>query len=690
MLVFDQLKKNDPQLRLLSAAVLVGLFVLLVGLWWVQIVSAQDYQQHLETQAFRTVRIPAVRGKILDRNGIALAENAPDYSVSLYLDDLRDDFQKEYSKIRPMRTVTDSPPFWKFWDRKRSVHAVRERLTKEQISQLTWEARYDVASNVVEQVAKHLGRPITLDFNDFARHYSQKLALPYPVLEDIDPNLVARFEEQSTASNGVDLEIQSTRYYPLHTTAAHLLGHLQFDDSSAVGEESYFTYRLPDYRGIVGIEYAYDDYLRGHAGGKSVLVNNQGYRQSESVWEPAEPGSNVVLTLDLPIQQAAQQALQHGPQGENTQGAVVVMDVNTGDVLAMASSPSFDPNFYVNRHGFPPDYYSRVIQTRGAEKNRATQENYRPGSIFKPIVALACLEDGMNPNEIYDLQPNPRDPAHGYIQIARNLSKRDTAPPGEYNFKRALIHSSNGYFIYHGLKNLQEIVELGHEFHLGERIGLGTRQETPGLFPDERRIHSGWTINDTADLCIGQGYIDVTPLQMTVVACAIANGGKVLWPRFVDRIEPQDPLSPDEVIHFRKGLVRDIIKVHPSTFRILREAMLDDTESPEGTAYRGFRGSPVNTELRVCGKTGTAQNEVNGGITYTTWFLSFAPYEHPHYAVVVMVENGSSGGSTCAPIAREVYEAILKEEQSHPVENRGPTLQSGRPAPRTARRTPAT
>ena len=117
MLVFDQLKKNDPQLRLLTVAVLAGLFVLLAGLWWVQVVSAGDYQQHLETQAFRTVRIPAVRGKILDRNGVAIAENAPNYSVSLYLDDLRDEFKSEYRHLYPLKVVTKSAPFWRFWNR---------------------------------------------------------------------------------------------------------------------------------------------------------------------------------------------------------------------------------------------------------------------------------------------------------------------------------------------------------------------------------------------------------------------------------------------------------------------------------------------------------------------------------------------------------------------------------------------
>jgi len=670
MLVFDQLKKNDPQLRLLTVAILLGMCVLVAGLWWVQIVSGQDYQQHLETQAFRTVRIPAVRGKVLDRNGQTLADNAPDYSVSLYLDDLRDDFKKEYTRIRTTKWVTNSAPFWKFWDHTRTVKQVPASLNNEQIERLNWQARYNVASNVAAKVGAQLQKPISLNFNDFSQHYLKNRALPYPILENIDANQVARFEEQNTnPTNGVDLEIESSRYYPLHSTAVHLLGHLQFDPSSAEGEESYFDYRLPDYRGTVGIEYSYDQFLRGHAGGKSVMVNNQGYRQSESVWEPAVPGSNVVLTIDLGIQQAAEAALRNkGPYKEKTQGAVVVMDVNSGDVLALASSPTYDPNYYVDRKSFPPGYYTDVIMTGGAEQNRATYGNYRPGSIFKPIVALACLDNGMNPNELYNLEPDPLDPRHGYIQITRNLRKKDTAPPDKYNFHRALIHSSNGYFIYHGLKpgNLQSIVDIGQRCHLGESFGLNTRQESRGQFPNRKSItSSSWTINSTADLCIGQ-EIDVTPLQMCVIACALANGGKVWWPRLVDRIEPQDPLSDGQPIFYQKGRVRDNLGVKPSSIRILQEAMLDDTENPEGTAYQAFRGSAVDSELRVCGKTGTAQNEINGGITYTTWFLSFAPYEHPRYAVVVMVENGSSGGGTCAPIAREVYEAILKLEKSAP------------------------
>jgi penicillin-binding protein 2 len=657
MLVFDQLKKNDPQLRLLTAAVLAGLCVLVAGLWWVQIVSGQDYQQHLETQAFRTVRIPAVRGKILDRNNFIIAENTPTYSVSLYLDDLRDDFRKEYIRLRPKKTVTNTPPFWKFWDHSRTVETNRAKMNKGDIDALTWQARYNVASNMVAKIGSQLQKPVALDRKDFEQHYHDKLALPYPVIENIDPNVVARFEEQNTnPTNGVDLEIQSSRYYPLHTTAVHLLGHLQFDNDSAEGEESYFTYRLPDYRGVVGIEYSYDPYLRGHAGGKSVLVNNQGYRQSESVWEAAEPGSNVVLTIDLRIQEAAEQALSNAPisYAGPVRGAAVVMDVNTGDVLALASSPTYDPNFFLDRHSFPADYNKKVIADPGAEKNRATQENYAPGSIFKTIVGLACLEAGMDPKATID---NP-----GYIYLGAHSKIGDLAKPGLYDFRRALSESSNTYFITNGLRyaGIEGIVRLGEKLHLGESMSLRNNQEARGSFPSQKEIHSHWQVGDTANLCIGQGQIAVTPLQMTVMASALANGGKVLYPRLVDRIEPFDP-SHGQMLVYPKARVRDNLGVSRRSMDTLRDAMKAEVE--EGTGRLA-----AIADFAICGKTGTAEiKDEHGRATgRTTWFLSFAPAEKPRYAVVVMVENGSFGGPTCAPAAKKIYEALLKAEQQRP------------------------
>jgi penicillin-binding protein 2 len=656
MLIFDQLKKNDAQLRLLALVVFCGMALLLGGLWWVQIVSFRRFQENLETQSFRTVRIPAVRGKILDRNGTVLAENRPVYNVSLYLEELSPKFRAEYSRSRPTKVVNDAP-FYKRWLGLDSVRTQYVRLKKSEADALTWEVRHRVASNVAMQIAARLQEPVNFDKASFQRHYEQSRALPYPLLVNLTPTQIARFEEQAIAPAGVDLEVQSVRAYPFGTTAAHLLGCLQKGDRSVEGEEAFFDYRLPDYYGLVGTEAAHDKDLRGRAGAKSVLVNNLGYRQSENVWTAVEAGKNVVLTIDLQIQRAAEQALPVlGPQ---TRGAAVVMDVESGDVLALASCPTFNPNYFVDRKSFPPDYYQRV-QALSAEKNRATQENYAPGSIFKTVVGLACLESGLDPNAIYNVAPHPHLTGKGVIHVGRRPII-DLAAPGPYDFRRALKRSSNAYFITNGiyLAHIENIVKLGQRLHLGEKIGLSTRQETAGIFPTLQRVRSHWADGDTANICIGQGEVNVTPLQMAVLTAAIANGGTVLRPRFVDRIEPQDPTFTEQIVHVPKHQVRDTLGVQPRNLKILQEAMLADVIDADGTGRRA-----AVPGMQICGKTGTAQvtDERNKLVDHITWFVSFAPYQQPRYAVVVMIESGGSGGETCAPIAGKIYEAILKRD----------------------------
>ncbi len=646
MLIFDQLKKGDPQLRLLTLVVLGGMLILLAGLWWVQIVSYRSYQAHLETQTYRSVRIPAARGKILDRNGVALVENRPTYDVSLYFEDLRDQFKDAYTRLRPARVVTNSLPFWKRWLGFSTVTTQSVRLNKSQLETVEWQARYDVASHVIQQVGAAMQTTISLDLEKFKRHYMTRLALPYPVLSDLNATQIARFEEQPDLSASVDMDVQPERYYPYQTTAAHILGYLQRDDQSRKGEEAYFSYRLPDYRGVVGIEYGFDAQLRGQAGAKSVLVNNLGYRQTESVWSPAEPGENVVLTIDLYLQQAAEKALHRF--GPDVRGAVVVMNVNTGDILAMVSSPALNPNDFVQGISRSEAAYLND-PTLMPQINRATQANYAPGSIFKPVVALACLKAGLDPDAEID---NP-----GYIYVGRRHIN-DLAPPGEYNLKRAIMYSCNTYFITNGMKaGAEAIVKMGEKFHFGQLIGLQTRQETAGYFPTLKRVRSGWYDGDTANLCIGQGSIAVTPLQMAVMTCALANGGKVLWPRLVERIEPQDPTTGQPAEVFPAGRLRDELGVNPHFLQIIKNAMR--AEVLEGTG----RAAQV-PGMELCGKTGTAEvtDVHNNKIGKNTWFISFAPYNAPRYAVVVLVESGEFGGSTCAPVAHDIYEAIQKRE----------------------------
>ncbi len=670
MLIFDQLKKNDPQLRAVALMVLIGLLILLGGLWWVQIISNRHYQTNLETQSFRTIRVPAMRGSILDRNGVPMAENRPAYHVSLYLEELRPLFDQAFTReVAKARATIKQCVADKEAELGRSLNKEERKnptftLGVKQKNQIRLDVRYSVASNVVYQVSRVLQLPLALNRIDFERHYLARLALPYTVVRNLTSEQIARFEEQPLRVPGLDIEVQSTRTYPHNGTAAHIVGALRRDDSSTQGEESFFSYRMADYRGELGVEWGFDRYLRGNAGAKSVLVNNVGYRQTEHVWSEAEPGSNVVTTIDMRVQEAAERALHRGPQGANTAGAIVVMDVNTGDILAMVSSPTLDPNHYVQ--GFPRGEWKRITDIH-AQKNRATQENYAPGSIFKTIVGLAALENGLNPNATVMAVANPRKPWASLYMLGKRGIK-DTVPPGPYDFRRAMKLSSNTYFITQGLRTGPErIIALAKKFHLGERFGLPTRQETGGYIPPLDRVRSRWTDGNTANLSIGQDPVLVTPMQIAIMTSAIANGGKVLWPRLVQRVEPVDTLSELPPSLFPAGRVRDTLGVKPRSMAILHDAMLADTEDSDGTG-RHVRDHVPLEGFRICAKTGTAQvqDENNAADGQTTWFAAFGPFEKPRYAVVVMVENGASGGGTCAPLAGLVFDALLAAEKPAP------------------------
>jgi len=658
MIVFDQLKKNDPHLRLITWSVLAGMCVLLGGLWWVQIISYRHYSENQKAQSFRTVRIPAIRGKILDRHNLALAENQPSYNVILYLDELREEFKKEWTRSRPRRQVPDQTWMEKTlsWAGVGSKQPPRmkllpARLPLAQRLALESQSRYRVVSNIAHSVSRMLQVPVTITHEEFAKHYSEKLALPLPLAVNLNQQQVARLLESSFNAPGVDLEVQPNRHYPGGTLAAHLLGFLVRDNRSMEGEVADFNFRLSDYRGLAGIERDFDADLRGKAGAKSVLVNSLGYRQSENVWMPAEPGKNVVLTIDAVIQQAAESALQSA-MGGTVRGAVVVMDPHNGDVLAMASAPTFDPNAFIPY--ISTEEWRRISDnTLKHQVNRAMQENYAPGSVFKVVTGLAALEtSGFDPaQKIY----NP-----GYIRVpGRNRPIDDLAEAGDYDFKKAFIKSSNTYFITNGMKaGIESIIRLGQRLHLGERTGLLSVQETPGTFPKTTDVRRGWIAPDTALICIGQGRIDMTPLQVAVMISAIANGGKVLWPRLVQRVEPAEPHSDEPVIEYPPKPPRGELGVSKRSLDVTRDAMLADVESG------GTGKAALVPGMSIGGKTGTAQitDPQGNKVGVTTWFASCAPFENPRWVVVVMVEQGASGGGTCAPVAAQIYRTIQKLE----------------------------
>jgi penicillin-binding protein 2 len=645
MLIFDQFKKNDAPLRLLAAGILTGLLILLAGLWYVQIVSAGKYADKERGQSFRTIRIPAKRGGILDRNGVALAEDRATYNLSLYIDALRPLFTYEYTNtVRP--------------DFQRTHGGARPKTG--QVRELEKLSRYLVASNCVARLSGLLQIPLTLDEAAFQLHDERRPVLPLPVLEGATTAQLARFEEQPEHIRGLDVQTEMTRVYPFGVLAAHVLGQLTHDDSSVFDEDSFYNYRLDDYRGVIGLERAYDQELRGRAGLKRVRVNRLGYRHAEQIETPAEAGLNVVLTVDYRIQKAAEEGLRL--HGTNTMGAVVVMDASNGDILAMASSPAYDPNMFSRR------LTTRDMEYLGDPKltpviNRATQGSYPPGSTFKIITALAALEAGvLNPEEVYD--------SPGLYPIGKGI--HDTAAAGKYNFFLAFIKSSNCYFIEHGLKaGLPRLQEMMARFDLGQTNGLSAlRQEVAGSVPTPDWIEAQkrqyqdwhWTIGDTANLCIGQ-ELEVTPVQMALMTAAVANGGTIVWPRLVQRLEPQEKLpNADEATTF-PNRVRGNIRVNPEHLELVRQAMLGDVAVPGATAYKAFHphGPNALSDIQVAGKTGTAEVERAGHpANHIVWFASYAASENPPVVVLVMEESGAggSGGGTCAPVALHVYEEL--------------------------------
>ena len=646
MLIVDQFRKSDRSLWWLALGVLVGMCALVAGLWQVQIMSGRKYAESLKDQSYRNVLIAAPRGKILDRNGAPLAENQPRFVVNVYLEDLRGRFLHEYTNRVRKEFGAANPGV---------------KITPTVKAKLNAAARYNVVSNIVFEVsAAVLPQPLILNEKEFTKHYVESLALPMPLPFTLTPDQVALFMERAIKIPGVELEVQPMRFYPNGSLAVHLLGYVQLEKAHSDDEGIAFEDKTQMLVGNAGLERIFDESLRGKPGVKSILVNNLGYRQREEVLDEPISGGNIRLTLDLEVQKTAEKALVSAGQmtGTNVLGAAVAMDVRTGEILAVASSPSFDPTLFLGRIS-PELWQSLNDSNRTPMLNRAFYGSFQPGSTFKIVTALAALEAGL-------IDPRQTLYNPGYYMVGRRRID-DTAPPGNYDFREAFIHSANSYFIEYGLRaGPQRLIEMGNRFGLGERTGIVSRgQEIPGYFPDSgqrfKKSGENWMDGDTANLSIGQGEIIVTPLQMAVLTAAVANGGKVLRPYVVAEVNGVAPVG------FTTGpeIVNDA-HLSPQALALVRSAMFDDVHDKKGTGTEAFVEG-----FGVCGKTGTAQVRLprskGGGIDHTTWFVAYAPYDSPRYAVAVMVEHGGSGGKAAAPKAREIFKALQKMEQRAPV-----------------------
>jgi penicillin-binding protein 2 len=634
-----------------------GLSLLLAGLWYVQIVSAKQMRGRMEWQSLKTNAVPPVRGRILDRDGKVLADNQPQYNVVLYLEELRGQFESEYTNhVLPDYTNQLVADYLQKHPGASKPPPGASKLPPGARPALRMEAKYNVVSNTISRVGTLLRQTDPPGLAAFRHFYTNYTYVPMQILTNLTPKQIALFSEQLSGQPGVELGAQPVRGYPRKETAAHLLGYVR-----RAGEINKFL--PPEYEGERGLEKAFDDLLHGEPGSDLVLVNSENYRQHQEVLTPNHFGRDLCLTLDLAIQQAAEKAL--ADEFPNLRGAAVVMDVRSGDILAMASAPAFDPGEFAS--GISPARAEQLNDPRlKPQVNRATYDAFPPGSTFKIITALACLESGvLDPEAIYHSPPNPLKPTQGIFE-EEGYRIDDTAPPGDYDFERAFYHSSNSYFCHYGMKaGLRKLLEVARRFHLGEKTDFATHEEVAGDVPLPEQAGKKMPLNSGPYVAIGQ-EITVTPLQMTGMIAAIANGGTIFWPRIVSHAISPETKEVEEL--FPKARVRDQVKINPRHLQIIRQAMLQDTEHPGANGYDAFHfpdGSPRLSNFHVAGKTGTAQVK-STALDYklVTWFDSYGPYEDPRYAVVVMVLDGGSGGATCGPVARKIYDAIVKREQT--------------------------
>ena len=587
---------------LAAAIFLLGLLVLAVRLQDLQIDARLDAVSRMEGQSTRRVRTAGPRGRILDRYGRVLAGNRPSVSIAL------------------------NP---EFFQRKRLETTAQDIRT------------------ALDEAGAVIGVPSQVTDAEIRRHLNIALARPLVVWSDITPEVLARFSEHARELPGftcLDLEVRS---YPQGTLASHLLGYVGRERVD--GDPGGKTFRFLDYemRGRAGIEDYYDGYLRGVSGETSLTVDARGYVREQTTVVEAQRGPDLVLTIDSSIQAAAEEQLR------GCRGACAVIDPRTGDVLALASAPGFDPNEFVPV--LRQEVYDRLAKSE--EKpllNRAVGGTYAPGSTFKPITALAGLGLGHSDSSVYE--------CIGFYQYGdmRIRCARTWGHGGE-DMRTALRDSCNAYFCNLGMQaGSNAVITAARAFGLGSRTGLDFGLDAAGLVPDAgwkaARLGERWYPGDLAQMSIGQGQLLVSPLQMARVAGALGTG-RLVTPRLKTGLQVSSAPLPFPARHMK----------------IVREGMRLVVDG--GTGRRGADG----VDAWVIGKTGTAEVGRGERRRKNTWFIAYAEscgrtadgaaqrVAEPDIciAVAMVIENGESGGGTTAPKVREVLKRIYGTEDGH-------------------------
>ena len=583
----------------LSIGAFIMFFLLLSRLWYLQVIDTDSLLDQSESNRLRFVPVAAPRGAILDRNGKVLVSNTPSFSVAVIPQDVKDKDQLVDNLARYLKL-----------DRK----------------------------EITEKWDKGQGR---------AKYY------PLVVASGISRDQMEFLEENRLALSGVNIEMKPVRAYPNGELASHLLGYLAEISEDELGADRYKEYNAGDYTGKSGIEKSWESFLHGTDGGRQIEVDARG-RFLRTVEETgSNVGNSVVLTIDIELQKVAEEAF-----GDRA-GAAVVMDVNSGEVLAFASNPGFDPALFTGR--MPPDKWKEYLEDpRHPLENKALKGMYPPGSTFKIITALAGLEEGL-----IDAHTGVECP--GYYKFGNSTFKCwDKKGHGHVELKKALRESCDVYFYKLAERlGVNRIAKYAKLFGLGAPLGIGLDNEKGGVIPTEqwklKRFGKKWFQGETLSVGIGQGYVLTTPVQLASMIATVANEGTVYQPHLVRRIVD----SEGKVLKEFPPQVSGRTGIKPENYRLVKEGLFAVVNEPHGTG-----GLARLSEVKVAGKTGSAQvvklRDSKGQVPYQfrdhALFVAFAPYEKPEIAVAVIVEHAEHGGSAAAPIAGKLFRTYFEEK----------------------------
>ncbi len=588
---------GSRRIIMLSLGAFVMFFLLLSRLWYLQVIDSDNLLDQSESNRLRFVPVAAPRGAILDRNGKVLVSNTPSFSVSVIPQD-----------VKNKELLIDDLARYLNLNRKE----IEEKWTKGQ------------------------GR---------AKYY------PLVVASGISRDQMEFLEENRLALPGVNIEMKPVRAYSNGQLGAHLLGYLAEINEEELGSERYKEYNAGDYTGKSGIEKSWESFLHGTDGGRQIEVDARGRFLRTVEDSGSSVGNTVMLTIDLEMQKVAERAL-----GERA-GAAVAMDVNTGEILAFASSPDFDPALFTGR--MPPEKWKEYLEDpRHPLENKALKGMYPPGSTFKIVTALAGLEAGL-------IDPHTAIDCPGYYKFGNSTFKCwDKKGHGHVELRKALRESCDVYFYKLAERlGVDRIADCAKRFGLGAPLGIGLDSEKGGVIPSQewklKRFGKKWYQGETLSVGIGQGYVLTTPVQLASMIATVANEGIVYQPHLVRRIVDSEGKSLKEFppqVSRRTG-------IKPENYRLVKDGLFAVVNEPHGTG-----GMARLAEVKVAGKTGSSQvvklRDSKGEVPYQfrdhALFVGFAPYDKPEVAVAVIVEHGEHGGSAAAPIAGRLLRAYFE------------------------------